>query len=67
MSERSITKASSATEKPGKECPPLRTATGRPLARPNFTAAMTSDTPRQRMITAGCLSNEPFQILRSMS
>ena len=67
ISERSITTASSATEKPGNECPPLRTATGSPLVRPNFTAAMTSETPAQRMIIAGCRSNEPFQILRSTS
>ena len=29
-----------------------------------FTAAITSETPAQRTINAGCLSNEPFQILR---
>ena len=67
IGERSITSASSATDRPGNECPPLRTATGRPLARPNFTAAITSATPAQRTITAGRLSNEPFQILRCTS
>ena len=40
---RSIINASSATDRPGNECPPLRTATGSPLSRPNFTAAITSD------------------------
>ena len=67
IGERSIINASSATESPGKEWPPLRTATGRPLSRPNFTAAITSATPAQRTITAGCLSNEPFQIERCRS
>ena len=42
-------------------------ATGNPLSRPNLTAAITSETPAQRTITAGCLSNEPFQILRCRS
>ena len=64
IGERSIISASSATERPGNECPPLRTATGNPLSRPNFTAPITSETPAQRTITAGYLSKEPFQILR---
>ena len=40
-----------------KGVPPLRTATGRPRACPNFTAAITSATPAQRTMSAGCLSN----------
>ncbi len=67
IGERSIINASSATDRPGNEWPPLRTATGSPLARPSFTAAITSATPAQRTITAGCLSIEPFQILRCRS
>ncbi len=64
IGERSIISASSATERPGNEWPPLRTATGNPLSRPNLTAAITSETPAQRTITAGCRSNDPFQICR---
>ena len=64
---RSITNASSATDRPGKLWPPLRTATRRPCCCANFTAEMTSATPAQRAISAGRLSIEPFQILRAWS
>ena len=59
--------ASSAIDSPGKLWPPLRTATGRPVVRPNLTAEMTSATPAQRAISAGGRSIEPFQILRCSS
>ena len=67
IGERSIISASSATERPGKECPPLRTATVRPLPCAAFTAVITSATPAQRTIAAGRRSNEPFQIRRCSS
>src|SRR6478672_4941272 len=67
IGERSIINASSATESPGNECPPLRTATGNPVLRPNLTAEITSATPAQRAISAGWRSIEPFQILRCSS
>ena len=65
--ERSMTRASSATDRPGNECPPLRTATGSPLDRPYRTAAITSDTSAHRTISAGRRSMEPFQIWRPTS
>ncbi len=51
----------------GSEWPPLRIATGTPLARAALTAAITSATPAQRAIAAGRRSIEPFQIRRCSS
>jgi hypothetical protein len=49
------------------ELSPPRTATGRPLLLANRTAAITSATPRQRAISAGKRSIDPFQTLRCSS
>ena len=54
----------SQTDRPGKLCPPLRTATGNPLSLAKPTAARTSATPVQRAISAGRRSIEPFQTFR---
>jgi hypothetical protein len=47
--------------------PFARTATGRPALLANLTAAITSATPRQRAISAGKRSIDPFQTRRSPS
>ena len=57
----------SQTERPGKLCPPPRTATTRPVSLANLTAAITSATPAQRAIRAGDRSIDPFQTLRCSS
>ena len=67
ISQRSITIPPSQTERPGKLWPPPRTATRRPVARANRTAAMTSATPAQRAISAGRRSIDPFQTRRCSS
>ena len=54
----------SHTDKPGKLCPPPRTATGTPLFLAKPIAARTSATPVQRAISAGRRSIEPFQTFR---
>ena len=64
---RSITNASSATDRPGKLWPPLRMVVGTPFVRAHLTAEMTSATPAQRAISAGRRSIDPFQILRDSS
>jgi hypothetical protein len=61
---RSMTMPPSQTERPGKLCPPPRTATGIPLVLAKRTAARTSATPAQRAITTGERSIEPFQTFR---
>ena len=43
-------------ERPAKQCPPLRTATGRPASRANAIAAATSAAVRQRTTAAGRVS-----------
>jgi hypothetical protein len=67
INERSITSPSSHTDRPGKLWPPLRTATTSPTRRAKRTASITSATPAQRAISAGCRSIDPFHTLRCWS
>jgi hypothetical protein len=65
--DRSIMRAPSATAKPGAECPPPRTLTGRPCSRAKRTAAATSPAPLARAISAGRRSTAPFHTWRAAS
>ena len=65
--ERSITRPPSTTALPAALCPPPRTATCSPFSRAKFTQAITSATPAQRAISAGCLSAIAFQTRRAVS
>ena len=66
-SRRSITMPPSQVLCPGIECPPPRTAIGRPPARAKPTAAATSGADRGRAISAGLRSCMAFQIARAVS
>jgi hypothetical protein len=52
---------------PAELWPPLRTAVSSPLSRAKFTASMTSAVPLHCAMSAGFLSNMPFQISRASS
>ena len=52
---------------PATECPPLRTAVGRPRVRPNRTADTTSSTLAHWAITAGRLSIIALKSVRASS
>ena len=67
IGERSTTTPSSHVESPARLCPPLRTASSSPLSRAKRIAATTSAVVLQRAMTAGCLSNAPFQTARASS
>jgi len=67
MGERSRTTPPSVVEKPGMLWPPPRTASGSPSLRANSTPRTTSDTPAQRMMSAGRASCAAFQIDRAWS
>jgi hypothetical protein len=51
-----MTSPPSTVDMPATECPPLRTAVGKPLSRPTRTAAATSSTVAHCAMTAGRLS-----------
>jgi hypothetical protein len=65
--ERSMTSPSSQAALPATLWPPPRTASGRPCSRAKATAAITSATSPQRVISAGRLSIIPFQTCRAKS
>ncbi len=67
MPERSIRIPPSQEPLPPELWPPHRTAVSMPFSRAKFTASMTSAVPLQRAMTAGFLSNMPFQISRAAS
>src|ERR671922_1897118 len=67
MRDRSINRPSSQVPLPATLCPPHRTATGSEFSRAKSTAAMTSATPRGRMMSAGLLSIMAFQTRRAVS
>jgi hypothetical protein len=52
---------------PAELWPPLRTAVSNPVSRAKFTASITSAVPPHLAMTAGFLSNMPFQINRAAS
>ena len=66
-SDRSMTRAPSATPSPAPLWPPPRTAISAPWRRANRTQLMTSALSRQRAIAAGCLSIMPLYTARASS
>ena len=67
MAPRSMTSPPSQVAFPATLCPPLRTATSRSCSRAKLTASITSATPVHWAMSAGCLSTEPFQMIRAAS
>ena len=67
ISERSSITPSSHALSPARLCPPPRTANGGPLSRAKRTTSTMSSVVRHRAITAGRLSNAPFQSARTSS
>ena len=65
IGEVSMTTPPSEVENPAMLCAPPRTATCSPSLRANSTARTTSDTPAQRMISAGCRSWAAFHTSRA--
>lgn len=63
--DRSSTSPSSQT--PYVLCPPLRTASGKPVSRPNPMTRATSAASAARTITAGHRSTFPLNTLRARS
>lgn len=57
----------SQVDLPEELWPPARTAVSNWCARANSTERLTSAAPEQRAMSAGCLSNAPFQTLRAAS
>ena len=67
MPDRSIMMPPSHEPEPPELWPPERIAVSSPLSRAKSTAAMTSAVPLQLAISAGRLSNMPFQLSRAAS
>ena len=67
MADMSIMMPPSHEPEPPELWPPERTAVSRPCSRAKLTASMTSAVPLQRAISAGRLSNMPFQMSRAAS
>jgi len=67
MADRSIRMPPSHDPLPEELWPPQRTAVSSPFSRAKLTASMTSAVPRHRAMSAGFLSNMPFQICRAPS
>ena len=65
--DRSIRMPPSHEPLPAELWPPPRTAVSIPFSRAKFTASMTSAVPLHRAMSAGFLSNMPFQISRAPS